>query len=245
MFFLGKHKPKLDDRTLQLANYIGGLPVPPVTENWGKKVSSWSMYANDAIGDCTFAAAGHMIKCWSANAGKAITPTTKAIVAGYSALTGYNGTPATDRGANELDVMNFWRKTGIGGHQIGAYAQLTPKNVGHIRISTDLFGGVYIGLAMPKSAQTQSVWSVPTGGPVGSGAPGSWGGHAVNIIEYDAKYLTCVTWGATLKMTWGFWNTYCDEAYAILSTDWLQGKQMAPCGFDFTALQTDLGLVIS
>jgi hypothetical protein len=241
MFFLGKRIPRLDNRTLLLADYvIGVLPTPPTSENWGEKVSSWPMYDNDRIGDCTFAAAGHMVKCWTANSGKAKAPSTKAVVAGYSALTGYNGTPATDKGANELDVLNFWRKIGIGAYKIGAYAKLTPQNVEHIRIAVQLFGGVYIGVAMPISAQTQKIWSVPSGGPIGNGAPGSWGGHAVNIVEYDTQYLTCVTWGQTLRMTWGFWAAYCDEAYAVLSTDWFSGKATAPNGFDLLALQTDL-----
>ena len=41
-------------------------------------------------------------------------------------------------------------------------------------------------------------------------------------------------------MTWSFWETYCDEAYAILSTDYLDGSKKAPAGFSMQELQADL-----
>ena len=59
------------------------------------------MMDNDQIGDCTCAAAGHLIMEWTANAqSKMVTPTDKQIVAAYSAITGYNPTTgANDNGA--------------------------------------------------------------------------------------------------------------------------------------------------
>jgi hypothetical protein len=44
-------------------------------------------------------------------------------------------------------------------------------------------------------------------------------------------------------MTWRFWNDYCEEAYAILSPDWVQPGKRAPSGFGLPALQADLALV--
>ena len=44
-------------------------------------------------------------------------------------------------------------------------------------------------------------------------------------------------------MTWGFWAAYCDEAYAILSPDFLKqknGQTVAPSGFNLAQLQEDL-----
>jgi len=49
-----------------------------------------------------------------------------------------------------------------------------------------------------------------------------------------------VTWGALEMMTWSFWAAYCDEAYAIVSPDYLDGKQKAPQGFSLPELQSDL-----
>jgi hypothetical protein len=188
-----------------------------------------------------------LIEDWTANAdgGKAVILPDNAIEQAYSAVSGYNpATGANDNGANELDVLNYWRKTGVGGRTIVAYVALEPGNHLHVQDAVFLFGGCYIGLAMPVSAQTQKVWSVPPGGAVGQGAPGSWGGHAVNVVAYDPRGLTCVTWGATKRMTWQFWDAYCDEAYAVLSKDWIEQNGRAPVGFDLPALQADLQQVV-
>jgi hypothetical protein len=40
-------------------------------------------------------------------------------------------------------------------------------------------------------------------------------------------------------MTWKFWNTYCDELYAIITEDFLRDNKN-PIGVDLSSLQTDL-----
>lgn len=107
-----------------------------------------------------------------------------------------------------------------------------------------LFGGLYTGFALPLSAQRQAVWDVPAGGAKGKGEPGSWGGHATSLVAYDARGLTCVTWGALQRMTWPFFKTYCDEAYAIVSQQFLSATtKRTPAGFDLATLRKDLALV--
>jgi hypothetical protein len=244
---LGKSAARHDPRTLLLASYLTpALPAPPASFDLASKVTAWGMMDNDQIGDCTCAAAGHLIMEWTANAkGKMVTPTDKQIVTAYSAITGYNSTTgANDNGANEVDVLNYWRQTGIASHKIGAYMALEPSNHTHIMDSVYIFGGCYIGVQLPTSAQAQTQnhqpWSVPPGGPTGDGKPGSWGGHAIPVMAYDARGVTVVTWGALQVMTWSFWAAYCDEAYAILSTDYLSGKKTTPQGFNLAQLQADL-----
>ncbi|MGC1645214.1 MAG: hypothetical protein WA741_05240 [Candidatus Sulfotelmatobacter sp.] len=245
---LGKGAARHDPRTLLMAAYITpSLPTPPASFDLTTKVKSrWGMMENDQIGDCTCAAAGHLIMEWTANAGKKIVvPTNKQIVAAYSAITGYNPkTGANDNGAVELDVLNFWRQSGIAAHKIGAYVALEPSNHNHIMDAVYMFEGCYIGVQLPISAQAQTQnhqpWSVPPGGTTGDGKPGSWGGHAIPVVAYDSRGVTVVTWGALQTMTWTFWEAYCDEAYAILSTDYLDNKQQAPQGFSMTQLEADL-----
>ncbi len=210
---------------------------------------AWGMMDNDQLGDCTCAAAGHLIMEWTSNAqSKMVTPPDQQIVDAYSAITGYNPTTgANDNGAVELDVLNYWRQQGIAGHKILAFIALEPSNHTHIMDAVWIFGGCYIGVALPKSAQAQTSnkqpWSVSPQGTGGDGAPGSWGGHAVPVVAYDSRGLTVVTWGALQTMTWGFWAAYCDEAYAILSPDFISkkgGKTATPSGFDLAQLQADL-----
>ncbi|MGB8064685.1 MAG: hypothetical protein WCF26_22555 [Candidatus Sulfotelmatobacter sp.] len=244
---LGKQTARHDPRTLLLASYVTpALPAPPPQDDLTSKINSWGMMENDQLGDCTCAAAGHLIMEWTANAGKKmVTPTDKQIVAAYSGITGYNpATGANDNGAVEIDVLNYWRQSGIAAHKIGAYVALEPSNHIHIQDSVYIFEGCYIGLQLPVSAQAQvqnhQPWSVPPGGPTGDGKPGSWGGHAVPVVAYDPRGLTVVTWGALQIMTWSFWEAYCDEAYAIISTDYLNDKQESPAGFNMQQLQADL-----
>jgi len=244
---LGKQAARHDPRTLLLASYLtAALPTPPASFDLTTKVSAWGMMQNDQLGDCTCAAAGHLLMEWTANADKKMfTPSDKQIVAAYSAITGYNPTTgAHDDGAVEVDVLNYWRQSGIAGHKIGAYVALEPANHSHIMDSVYIFEGCYIGLQLPKSAQAQvqnhQPWSVPPGGATGDGKPGSWGGHAVPVVAYDARGVTVVTWGALQTMTWSFWETYCEEAYAILSNDYLTKKKETPQGFAMQQLQADL-----
>jgi hypothetical protein len=245
---LGKRKPRRDCRTLHLANYlsVAALPPVPLAHAWSVQVKApWPMMLNDNLGDCTIAAAGHMEQCWDACAALSAGIISDAqILAAYEAAAGYNpADPNSDQGAAELDVLNYWRRRGIGGHKIAAYAAVEPTNQLHVRAGCYLFGGLYIGLDLPESAQAQTLWDVLPGGAHGLGQPGSWGGHAVPILDYDAAGLVCVTWAQLQRMTWAFFTTYCDEAYAVLSSqDWFhQGR--APMGLDLKSLQADLALV--
>ena len=239
---LGKAAAVHDPRTLQLKKYLkpARLPTPPTQVDWAQKVKNWPMMMNNAIEDCTIAAAGHCIEEWTTHAGHPVILPDATIVAAYSAVSGYDPkTGKHDSGASEIKVLNHWRKKGIGGHTIRAYVALEPGNLDHVRDAVFLFGNCYIGLQLPKSAKKQAVWSVPPGGATGPGAPGSWGGHAVPVVAYDPRVLTVVTWGALKRMTWSFWSTYCDEAFALLSDDFLRAHK-TPGGVDMAALQEDL-----
>lgn len=242
---LGKLPVRHDARTLHADTYFGAVSPPPPAVDWQGRVPHWKMYANDSIGDCTCATVGHFIEQWTTDAtGAEIDVTDADVVHAYSAITGYNpADPSTDQGANELDVLNYWRKTGVAGHQIAAYVKLDVKNHDQIKQAVNLFGGVYIGINMPKSAQSQTgpgkTWVV-TAGP--NGVAGSWGGHAVHVGQYDGTKLSLVTWGAPQAMSWSFWDAYVEEAYAIVSKDFFNGDK-DPQGFDIATLQADLAAI--
>ncbi len=239
---LGKLPPRHDNRTLLLANYLTtALPEPPPVKNWALKAgSNWGMMLNDKLGCCTCSGAGHAIQTWTANESTEITIPDGAVLTAYERMGYKPSDPSTDQGAVELDVLKMWKTSGIGGVKLAAFMATEPRNHQHVRQAVALFGGCYIGVALPISAQKQTVWSVPPGGAVGNGARGSWGGHAVWIVGYDAQGLTCVTWGKLQRMTWSFWDTYCDESYALLSDVWAPGGRAAPSGFNLTQLQSDL-----
>jgi hypothetical protein len=240
---LGKLPVRTDVRTLSLARYVDGarLPSPPESFDETSGVDSWPMYRNDEIGDCTTAAAAHMIEAWTAaGRGRAVKLSERAVLDAFDHVKLID--PFTgEEGAVELDVLRYWRATGIGRHRIGAYARVAVHDQRLVRTAAWLFGGLYIGLQMPLTARAQPVWEW-TGSLAGPARPGSWGGHAVDVVRYDRNGLTVVTWGRLQELTWSFWGRYCDEAYCILSDDFLK-KGNAPNGFDLAALEADLALV--
>lgn len=243
--FLGKGPVKEDDRTLLAAKYFTpDLPPPPPKVDWAARVSTWPMFANNRYGCCTCATAGHMELAWTANAGSPPVMLSDAdILAAYTAVTGFNpGDPATDRGAYELDVLNFWRQTGVGGRRIAAFVRLDHTDLQEVRQAIAIFGAVYTGFQLPKSAQAQfraaKAWSQSR--TVGDSRRGSWGGHAFAVFGYDPRYMTGVTWGRTQRLTPTFWRRYCDEAYALVSQSFLDAHGLTPQGLDLAALMDDL-----
>ncbi len=248
---LGKLPKKTDPRTFQLKWYLSperALPPLPVEQSWVKHVKSWPMMLNDALGDCVIATCGHMIQQWTTYADpEPFVPSDRQILMAYEAVGGYvPGDPTTDNGCVILDALNYWRKTGIAGRKIYAFLQLDPKQISkgdltQVSQSVQIFGNCYFGVGLPISAQSQNAWTVPEGGIyTEEGQPWGWGGHAIPVVAVSPKTLTCVTWGETLKMSHNFARDYCDEAYAVLSMDWVEANGSSPSGFDFAHLQSDL-----
>jgi hypothetical protein len=237
---LGRKAIKTDSRTLALGNYLtSALPPPPPAADWTKGNTSWGMMLNDNLGDCTIAGAAHAVQVWTANVGEIVTLPDDTVQSYYQQWDGYvPGETNTDNGGVELDVLNDWQKNGFAGHTLSAFADPKAANLDEIRQSIHLFGGVYIGLALPLTAQTQDVWDVVRLGGA-KAKPGSWGGHCVFVPKYDEKTFTCITWGELKTMTVAFWNKYCDEAHTLFGLNWMTDKG-SPGGFDQAQLQTDL-----
>lgn len=226
---LGKLAPRQDSRTLLLSAYLAPtLPPPPASLDYSSRVRTWPMYGNDEYGDCTIAAAAHMVELWSALAGKPKVPTLPSVVNRYFKLSG-----GQDTGLVELDVLNDWRKDPLDRDTILAFAAVNKSNHDHVRQALVLFGGVYIGFEVPANAQTL----FEEGKPWDANGGAIEGGHAVNVVGYDAAGLTVVTWGRTQRATWAWWDEYVDEAWAILPPEF---KTHPPVGFNLAALEADL-----
>lgn len=250
---LGKKAPKIDSRTLKLAKYFTEvLPPPPASVDWTASITDWGMMKNDILGDCTIAGVAHAVQSLtSLGTGVELTLPDWIVEFYYSSWDGWKpGDPSTDQGGVEVDVLNNWRKYGFGyrSHHTGAtkllaFADPDPKNITHVKQAINLFGGVYIGLALPTSAQGQAEWDVVGDGQTGDSAPGSWGGHCVWCPKYDDTYVYCVTWGSIVRMTWAFWLAYCDEAHALLSPDFIATTGLSASGFDLATLTSDLAIV--
>jgi hypothetical protein len=247
-FKLGKTAPRRDPRTLRFGAYLmKAIAPPPTSREWGAIVPAWGMMGNDAYGDCTCAAAGHMIMEWTLNAQGA-----EVIIPDADILKFYNhfAHGVADAGANMLDVLKYWRKSGLDKHKVTAFAALQPQSHIEAMDAVNLFGACYIGVALPDFVVPSTggwmaiPWQVPPQGPAGDAAPNPNNGHCIPAVGYDQHNLYIVTWGALKPMSWQFYDAYMDEAYAALSPDWLKGGS-APPGFNLAALQADLQAITS
>jgi len=221
------------------ARGVGAMAPPPTSRDWTRNVSSWPMLLNDQLEDCTIAGKLHMKQAWVKAAGGDYEPTDDEAAAEYKAMCGYN--PAirgSDSGGVMLDVLKAWVASG----QIKAFAMVDPTDALQVQTAIDLFGGLYAGFALPLSAQSQDLWDVADGP---SGEPWSWGGHEWPILQYNAAGFGGPTWGAMKRCTPAFLPKYCEEAYAVVSQDFVDQRGLDPDGFDLSALLADLQTVKS
>jgi hypothetical protein len=244
---LGKLPAVHDPRTLKVSS-IMGLPPPKAAWDWLSGMpEDLGMMRNDQIGDCAYAGPAHLVQAWTHNSLHQTTTISDAdVVAAYSRDTGYTPSdPSTDRGAVLLNMLNAWRTKGIGGHKIGAFAQVDHHNWAEVCSAIDLFGGLITGAMLPASAQNGvgSVWN-----QVSSLDLGSWGGHCMMTGTHRGGSVhgpgpTFVTWGKRQDATLPWWDTYVDECYVIISADWVTGARPAPSGFNLPTLQTYLAQI--
>jgi hypothetical protein len=244
---LGRVRASQDPRLAPLRDYLAAPLASPASADWYSRINAWPMLANDEVGDCTCAAVGHVIQQWTSYTDpQAVVMNDAQVLAAYSAVSGYvPGDPATDRGALCADVLRYWATTGMltpdgGPDTLTGAASVDPRDLDAVRRAVATFGNLYAGVALPLSAQSEDVWSST------SDAPGSWGGHCLPLVGYNAAGPICVTWGALKQMTWEWWATYTEEAYALLSPDWLRATGTDPAGVDWARLETAMrGLALS
>lgn len=244
---LGRVKSAKDSRMLELNRYVAvkDLPVPPAKDMFDT-TAAWPMLANDRFSCCTTAAAGHMVHHWTTANQHGIFLTDDDIIAAHAKLTDDHLLDCVSM----ANALKFWRKTGIGNHRIHSYVNVGRARQDDLSAVIYLFGTAYIGLDLPNFAYTGNPpqipdipWEIPASASAQDTAPQTSNGHCVAAIGYDADVVYAVSWGRLKKMTWEFFLRYVDEAYAVLSADWVQHNLECPSGFDVSALERDLSRI--
>jgi hypothetical protein len=227
---LGKLPAKVDGRTLRLERYLvsEALPEVPAARDlaFGHDYDTDPL-GNDAVGDCAYAAPGHLIALASRLSGLPNPVTAAGVLAAYSAGTGYDpAVPGSDKGAYLLDVLKQWRGEGICGVRCEAFVSVA---LDHADAALDLFGGVIVGLQLPESCFASDLWDdVDPNSPIA-------GGHAVYVHAVSPGIWVCDSWGQRRAMTRAFVYARADEAFAALLPD-----RPAPSGLDLASLRADL-----
>jgi hypothetical protein len=230
----------------------GQLPAVPLTEDVDRAsaVASWPMYGNDQLGDCTIAAAGHMFGAWSTYAirTEAVFADDEIITA-YSAVGGYvPGDPSTDQGCVMSDVLAYLKHTGLTDtsgkvHKIAAYAAFgNPADENLLGQVLDVFGSVYVGFDVQNHMMNQfeagQVWTWQPGDEV-------VGGHCVPLQRREAAgsrhgILDYVTWGEVQHADFGWQANAVEEAWAVVTADWLDATGHTVTGLDLSQLLADM-----
>lgn len=236
-----------DARTLRLPAFIQSTSKAPASSNWtrlpcGGNRIVWPMYANDTVGDCTFASQGHLETLYAQNTRSGLVISDEDVLTAYSGATGYDAAdPSTDQGCEMLKALRWWRKMGLGGSKIEAFADIGDEDE-HLRLAIAHLGGAVLGLALPTQAESQTVWDVRPDASSSADVPGSWGAHAVAAVGYDEEHVTLVTWGVRKRLTWRALAAWGFERWAVLSPNVLQDGT-AFTGLDLPALRAELRAV--
>lgn len=221
---LGRRPNNPAQPRLRLTTHLAATPLPPAptTVDYHSHITDWPMYGNDVYGDCVWAEIGHEIESHTGyGQGAAVEVSVAAVLKGYSDVTGFDpNDPSTDQGTVIQDAMGYWRKTGVGGHRIDAFAEVDVANATELRQALYLFGGLSVGLNFPASAMDQFDAGKPWDVVADDG--GIEGGHCVELVGYDGRYWYVVTWGQVQKVTAAFWAAYMEEAWLpILASEWV------------------------
>ena len=238
---LGRKPRAFDTRIKKMKTIVAHLPVAPATVNWTKGVKKFGMMLNDTLGDCTCAAVFHARQIWTENTGIENTQPDAEVLKLYEAACGYNPKdPNTDQGGVEQDVLKYLLNKGVPladgtTDKILAFVEVDQKNLNEVKLAVSDFGLAYIGIEVPgnifkPNGDPLAVWDyVPNAS--------SEGGHAIIIVGYDAVGFTVISWGELYKMTYAFFNHYCDEVYAIADKNWIAKTGKTPLGMTLAQLE--------
>lgn len=208
----------------------GKLPAPPASVR--VPATRYPLDGNDTYGDCTMAGVAHLIAAWNTDVNMHDEiPTSVDVVETYFHLT-----DGQDSGLNEQFVLETWRRVGLFGHHLAAYAPVHYQNIVELHQAVAFYGGAYLGIACPESAQQQFAnnepWTYDPTSPIE-------GGHCIVALGYTSTALLCATWGGIAEVTYPFLANYLDEAWACVPHQFVahhgDGK-----GIDIRALTADL-----
>lgn len=227
--------PRIHARDVLKGAYTGNVPT---IINWYAN-TVFPTDLNDQIGDCTIADVAHAVGSFSRfGQGTEVIVSNADVLTMYSRVSGYiPGNANTDTGCVIQDVLNDWRKNGIGtpAHKILAFFQVNYKDLNEVKACTWLFLGVTLGVNLPQSALDQF-----QGGQTWDLNPSLnntvVGGHDVRLIGFNADgTVDLVTWGTVVKATWAWVQQWTEEAWSEADAEIVKNNA-APNGLSVTAL---------
>lgn len=234
---LGSILGSKDKVKLKLSDFVKPTVTAPVSWDFDKDKKAFpvQVWGNDEYGDCEIAGrCNYLMRLQRQQTHLTIDLASKDAIAIYKEMTGcVSPGDAGDTGMTTLDNLQQWKagwsitknwlKGGQGtrDYKLSAYGCVDNTNDELLRTCMYLFSGVLFGIDLPATAQAQTdqgVWDVVDPSLGGDSEPGSWGGHCVYGVAYDADSVTVLTWGRRVKMTEAFINAYVMESYSVIDS---------------------------
>lgn len=197
------------------------------------------MLKNDVTCDCASAGIGNAIRAISALGGFQTDVTEDNAVMFYEESAGYRGTPETDLGAVETEVLSYALRNGYPAasgtfYPLWGSAAPTCTNVANIMAS---LGVAYLGVALSNSDMDNVArHGTDTVLTLDSSIPGSAGGHCLLAWDYtglgDNDTVTLLTWGMKIRATWGWMLSRVVESHGLLFPQLTKATGLYPTGTD-------------
>lgn len=211
--------------------------LPPARLDRSRINPSPRMLANDIAGDCTSAGIGNALRAISALGGYQTDVTDDNALMFYEESAGYRGTPETDIGAVETEVLSYALRHGYP-TESGTYYPLwgsTDTGRNSVALLMASLGVAYLGVQL----STSDMDNVARRGPdtvltLDNGIPGSAGGHCLLAWDYtgmsDTDTVTLLTWGMKIKCTWEWLDSRIMEAHGMVWPQLRMPQGLYPTG---------------
>lgn len=231
---LAGHKVDPLGRTLKLREFLRpGHAYPVACDLTTGLARDADPLGNLDVGCCAIAGPGHFVRWQDSFCGRPVRVTTADVIDEYQAFGYVPGDESTDNGCYALDVVKRWRKVGLFGTRIEAFAQVDFLDREELARATFLLGGYFLCLNLPRSVQGADVWDV------GDDDGGNWGGHLVWCYGTNAVK----SWGQDITITDRFREQYAFDALAVVSADAIKPDGRAFSGLDLGGMRVALAEV--
>lgn len=205
------------------------LPAPSAPFDYGEGIA-FPMAGNDQVGDCAIAGLVHLEQIQAKIAGTSYTyPGDQAVLDSYFSLTG-----GQDTGLQLAQVIGAWSsRAGLLGSRCVAAAAIDCHDEELMARALYSFGALYVGVALPSSAEAQfeshHPWTL--GGdmrPVGGHCVLLSGAGSLRVLPSHRQVgdFAVVTWGAETEATDNWWRYFGDQAFVVVT------ETMADSGHD-------------
>lgn len=222
-------------------------PILPV-DCHAKLPANLGYMLNDKLGNCTIAGLGHAEQLWTQFAqNNMITIPDACVLQGYEEACKYNpadlqadGSNPTDNGGVEQEVLSWATTIGVpqadnSRNKLLGFIEIDPHNSQNLCEAIYECGVVYIGFEVPQNLPEDagSTW-------FGDMGP-TEGGHCVLLTGFQnpaSPIYDVISWGLPFTADQAFISKYCDEAYGLMSEQWITVAGKSPWGFDIPTIQS-------